>query len=500
MGILSKKADKAGTAPPKANRKAMEMATTPRVFTIADIDELKNMLLDQSDARACKTAAKALYELSDVSHKKNRTLLVRTCPSVVNALCSCLLATTGDARHLSLLSLNNLSIPSENKKAFNTEEMRNTLVGALVQVVESDPNESYLACIALMNLSFLEACVADIACYPGLLPVIEELLKEGVRSKAGSGKSEGVRWAAGLLKNLSKNQHAASLIAQTSIVPSLLQTIKSPSGSSRWSNNSVEDFTLFVMLHLAQHQSHVGDLFDRAKVVIALAPIAKSVVGVHSLKATLALGILECAPKSKIPAAAGSEVTGLVDNILSKRGKDKEYSAGVFKLSTATAALRGIATRGDASTVATPACAALLFQIVASYVLASRETSIDDLSPALDAAAVFGAVLPILSRSKSDAGAATIKSVAELSSLFSALQDISPDAASKDAVGLVIDALKSAADHDQPKLVAAQQIWAKQRERDGIADTFFDGAVGQEVDEVGPLSFLPCETAGCNIM
>ena len=27
----------------------MEMATTPRVFTIADIDELKNMLLDQSD-------------------------------------------------------------------------------------------------------------------------------------------------------------------------------------------------------------------------------------------------------------------------------------------------------------------------------------------------------------------------------------------------------------------------------------------------------------------
>lgn len=233
---------------------------------------------------------------------------------------------------------------------------------------------------------------------------------------------------------------------------------------------------------------------------MSLAPIAKSGVGVHGLKATLALGILDSAPKSTIPAAAGSEVTGLVENILSKRGKDKEYSAGVFKLSTATAALRGIAVRGDARTVATPACAALLFQIVASYVLASRETAIEDLGPALDAAAVFEAVLPILSKAKGDAGAATIKSVAELSSLFSALQDISPSGAPMDLCGSVIDSLKSAADHDQPKLVAAQQMWAKQRERDGIADTFFDGAVGQEVDEAGPLSFLPCETAGCAVM
>ena len=62
---------------------------------------------------------------------------------------------------------------------------------------------------------------------------------------------------------------------------SLLLTLKNPSSSSRWSNNSVEDFTLFVMLHLAQHQEVVGDLFERTKVVATLAPIAKSVVGVH---------------------------------------------------------------------------------------------------------------------------------------------------------------------------------------------------------------------------
>lgn len=141
--------------------------------------------------------------------------MVRKCPDVVSALCTCLLNSTGDARHLSLLSLNNLSIPSENKKTFNTDETREELVGALVKVVETDPNESYLACIALMNLSFLDTCVADIASFPGLLPVVEQLLRDGVKAKAGSGKSEGVRWAAGLLKNLSKNQHAASLIAET---------------------------------------------------------------------------------------------------------------------------------------------------------------------------------------------------------------------------------------------------------------------------------------------
>ena len=81
----------------------------------------------------------------------------------------------------------------------------------------------------------------------------------------------------------------------------------------------------------------------------------------------------------------------------------------VFKLVTATAALRGIATRGDPTTVATPSCAALLFQIVASYVLASRETAIDDLSPAVDSAVVFGKILPILAKSKGEAGAPTIK-------------------------------------------------------------------------------------------
>ena len=90
---------------------------------------------------ARKTAAKALYELSDVSHKKNRTMIVRSCPSIVNALCTCLLATNGDARHLSLLSLNNLSIPSENKKTFNNEECREVLVAALVRIVETDANE-----------------------------------------------------------------------------------------------------------------------------------------------------------------------------------------------------------------------------------------------------------------------------------------------------------------------------------------------------------------------
>jgi hypothetical protein len=69
-----------------------------------------------------------------------------------------------------------------------------------------------------MNLSFLESSIPSISSYPGLLPTLTTLLSEGVNAKAGSGKSESVRWAAGLLKNLSRDKEAAIDIAETRLV------------------------------------------------------------------------------------------------------------------------------------------------------------------------------------------------------------------------------------------------------------------------------------------
>jgi len=44
-----------------------------------------------------------------------------------------------------------------------------------------------------MNMSFLESSVDSIASFPNLLPTLETLLKDGVKAKQGSGKSESVR-------------------------------------------------------------------------------------------------------------------------------------------------------------------------------------------------------------------------------------------------------------------------------------------------------------------
>ena len=77
---------------------------------------------------------------------------------------------------------------------------------------------------------------------------------------------------------------------------------------------------------LSHHRHHRLSSSSLTRFLASLDP--RSAHHNHSLKATLALGILTSAPKVTIPAAAGSEVTDLIENILSKRGKDKEYSAG----------------------------------------------------------------------------------------------------------------------------------------------------------------------------
>jgi len=512
MGITAKKTAKTDAAPAgKAGKAGTRTADNspapdPKAYSMSDLQDLKD-LLSNTEPKERKRAAKAIYELSDVSHKKNRTIIIKTEPEIIESLCECLLASSGDARHLALLSLNNLSIPSDNKKLImNNEHSRANIIDALVTIIKTDPAESYLACIALMNLSFLESAVPVIAANPDLLDTIQVLLKDGVKAKAGSGKSEGVRWSCGLLKNLSRSESAATRIASTEIVSALVQCLKSPSGAARWSNNSTEDFALFTLLNLSQHQDVLNDLFRKNKVIQTLQPIARSVVGVHSLKATLTIGILKESTSSEIPPAAGSEVTELVGNILAKKGKEKEYSAGVFKLSTAVQALKGIATKGDASSVATPRAGALMLQIMSSYVLASRESTITDLSPSDNALGVFTAILPSLLEQKvsnvKEATPGTLKAVAEITSLVQACQDLYSDSASKFLAQDVIDSLKESSSLDRPMLVETKHIWSAQRERDGISDSFFSGEVGQEVDTDGPLSFLPCQfdNGSCTIM
>lgn len=200
---------------------------------------------------------------------------------VVAALLGIIKASPGDCRHLALLSLNNLSIPLENKKLLSEDIDATPLLPVLMDVIKTDATESYLSCICLMNLSFLESSVSLLASFPQFLATISAFLQS---AKLGS---EGVRWACGLLKNLSRHSTAARLILDTQIPAQLLDNLKTTSNNSgRWSNNSVEDFALFAVLSLAQHAS-VGDV-DTGQLKDAIAvvkPVAATAIGIQSLKA-----------------------------------------------------------------------------------------------------------------------------------------------------------------------------------------------------------------------
>ena len=63
---------------------------------------------------------------------------------------------TDEKLHLVCLTLNNLSIPHDNKRVMVRERGAKRLIGNLIKVVASGKKEAYLCCIVLMNLSFYE--------------------------------------------------------------------------------------------------------------------------------------------------------------------------------------------------------------------------------------------------------------------------------------------------------------------------------------------------------
>lgn len=491
---------KKATVAESPNKTKAPAPVPAKKYTMSHLDEISSSLLSPTES-VRKTAAKSIYELSDVSHKKNRVSIVRHSWSLVSNIVKCLEISTGDARHLALLALNNLSIPSDNKKTFVQDGHREEILTCLVEVIAKDSAEAYLACICAMNMSFLESSVDSIASFPNLLPTLETLLKDGVKAKQGSGKSESVRWACGLLKNLSRSKEASVLISQTSILESILQTLKNPSSASRWSNNSTEDFVLFTVLHLSQFEDDIvnvsGDVFKKLKAPAILVPIAKSATGSHSLKASLALSILRSTSGSDLPPSAGPDIVNLVNNVLSKRGQEGSYSAGVFKLSTAVKALKGYALKAKVDGISTPQGGALMLQIIASYTLASREAKLENLQPPGDAVVVFNKMLPILANTKVPKSGPTsetpdyTKAVAEISSLLSAYAAL--DGSKETLVLQTVETLKGYTGQ-RPAILEAQVEWKKQRERDGISSSFFSGDAGQEVTEEGPMSFLPCNS------
>ncbi len=356
----------------------------------------------QLEGEEATSAAKKLYELCDVGHKQNRELMVASGKyDVINPLAQCLLHSDNEEKlHFVCLTLNNLSIPHDNKRVMVLERGSKKLISNLCKVVASGKKDAYLCCIVLMNLSFLEPAQVIIGQFSprpslrrprltplenpdSLLRILQELLAQAAR-----GTSD-FRWAYGLLSNLSRNQENSLLIGLTGIPRMAIENIRqSTVEPSQWSTNSLEDFSLYLLLHLAEASKDglVGALEVAEKVMTS------DTGGIQGLKATMICAYLEL-PWEKFPdygVIAAGGVSELMGNTFERVGKKKVYTDNAFSLRTAVsayAALAKAAAKADAATkgtvvhtkvMALPTSVALLFQIIDAIALHRREDDTDD--------------------------------------------------------------------------------------------------------------------------
>ena len=172
-------------------------------------------------------AARRIQVLCNVGHKQNRVPMVcRGKYDVLTPLAQCLNG-SGDERHFAFLALNNISIPEENKRVMALGPSSKDIIGGLCKNIANNTPESYLCCICLMNISFLEASRKPILQHsPGpndsynstipplenpdsLLRVIENLLLTSNSPTKPAAATSPVRWACGLIKNLAKSEENA---------------------------------------------------------------------------------------------------------------------------------------------------------------------------------------------------------------------------------------------------------------------------------------------------
>ncbi len=490
-----------------------------------DIPELIETMTNEKGEKAA-AATKRIYELCDVGHKQNRVPMVCSGKyDVLLPLAQCLTQDSGDGRHLACLALNNLSIPTENKRVMALGPSSAAVIGGLCKVIAEDKQESYLCCICLMNLSFLEASIttmlqhspsADESELPplenpsSLLRILEKLLKNAPAvSKTGSGKSEGVRWACGLIKNLAKSEENAALFGKTDIPKCVVNNIKNTSAPpSRWTSNSLEDFSLFVILNLAQWAGSRGALIDAGATNVVKPIMAEG--DLQGLKATMACAFLG-APWSDFPdggSTAAKSISELMTNIVEKKGKDGQYAYGVFKLYTATKAYRDMSEAAslvdvdDSPTkvLAVPSAVALCLQIISDLVLAADDETnggskyVPDNKSAEYSASAIAYMLPAILQAGDGKSIQGDKACGEISTMLEQYANLAGTssegkAAAKKAAGEI----SAAAGTARPVLEVSHESWTSYRKREGQPmDMFLASEKGVEVDESGAFDFLKC--------
>ncbi len=309
---------------------------------------------------------------------------------VLNPLLDCLLQDNDDKLHFVCLTLNNLAIPRDNKRVMTMERIHKKLLTNICFVISTGKKEAYLCLICLMNLSYYEPAEAVIGQFSprqstalrapnvpplenpnSMLRMLQDLTAHAARGTAD------YRWAFGLLASLAKHTENALLIGLTAIPRLAIENIQqSQTPSAQWQDNSLEDFSLFLIMRLAEASNQgLGEVAIETVEAIMLHDS-----GVQGLKAMMICAFLE-APWSIFPnygVVAAGYVAELMANTFERKGKKHVYADNAFSLKTAVRAYGALARAAAAAdnasqqddfsntkVVALPTAVAVLFQIIA---------------------------------------------------------------------------------------------------------------------------------------
>lgn len=239
-----------------------------------------------------------------------------------------------EIRRFACLILNNLSIPKENKSVIIHSPHLTLLLEHITTVIKLQiPEATYLCCICLMNLTMARDAVEPIMTFApakesapdnstlqssfqrknsidardweifptskritarkptpprqrrstsdqpwlddpnSLLRSLEKLMRDQqpfLMSKAFSVEGESIRWAVGLLRNMTVKHRHCVVIAKTEIPALVLGVLeRTPHHVIKWDNNSTEEMALTVLDQIAASPAGSEKLRDcGAKVVL----------------------------------------------------------------------------------------------------------------------------------------------------------------------------------------------------------------------------------------
>jgi len=206
-----------------------------------------------------KQAVQKLYELTDQKHQHYRVELV-TKYNILDTLVD--LLPNLDHRRMACLTLNNLSIPYENKQPILWHTPLLQQLWCILR--DLPPAETYLACLCVRNLSQEEESRTRLLDFGSaddyLLSLLDKLVVTFAPGVLRTGKvhnsAEGLalKWAVGIIRQVSTTR-ASELLEYKSTLRVLLELIQYLSihlPLHQWTQDSLPDSCLIVILHVAQ--------------------------------------------------------------------------------------------------------------------------------------------------------------------------------------------------------------------------------------------------------